>query len=66
MQSLLGNEFRVTRQRGQPVASPFPARVMATVRPSSILRARDAGARLEEMRRFVADLRAARLLLARP
>ena len=40
-QSLLGGGFRVTQHRGAPVPSPFAARVVATVHPSSILRARD-------------------------
>ncbi len=64
-QSLLGSGFRVTQQRGRPVPSAFRARVVATVHPSSILRARDEPTRREEMQRFVADLRAARELLAR-
>jgi uracil-DNA glycosylase family protein len=63
-QSLLGRDFRVTQHRGQPVPSPFAARVVATVHPSSILRARDDETRHREMDAFVADLRAAAALLA--
>jgi uracil-DNA glycosylase family protein len=63
--SLLGNAFRVTQQRGQEVASAFAARVVATVHPSSILRAPDEQSRHAEMHRFIADLRVARDLLAR-
>ena len=64
-QSLLGASFRVTQHRGEPVASPFAARVVATVHPSSILRARDDETRHREMRAFVDDLRAAAALLSR-
>lgn len=39
--ALLGAGFRVTRQRGQFVESPLAPRVLATVHPSSILRAGD-------------------------
>jgi uracil-DNA glycosylase len=56
-QSLLGRQFRVTRQRGVPVESPLAPYVLATVHPSSILRAPDEGARREAMRDFVGDLR---------
>jgi uracil-DNA glycosylase len=57
-QALLGKEFRVTKQRGVPVDSPLAPTVMATVHPSSILRAADEEARRLEMDAFVADLRA--------
>jgi DNA polymerase len=56
-QALLGRTFRVSRQRGVFVPSPLAPRVMATVHPSSILRAPDDEARRAEMERFVADLR---------
>ncbi|HEY3127581.1 MAG TPA: UdgX family uracil-DNA binding protein, partial [Candidatus Limnocylindria bacterium] len=55
-QALLGPAFRVTRQRGTVVSSPLAPRVVATVHPSSILRAPDQS-RDEEMRAFVRDLR---------
>ena len=64
-QSLLGRGFRVTQHRGQPVPSPFAARVVPTVHPSSILRARDDETRTRELRAFVSDLRAAAALVAR-
>jgi DNA polymerase len=54
--ALLGREFRVSRQRGELVDSPLAPRVLATVHPSSILRARDED-RQQELERFVADLR---------
>ena len=64
-QSLLGRQFRVTKQRGVPVESPLAPFVLATVHPSSILRAPDEDARREAMREFVADLReVARLMTA--
>ncbi len=56
-QALLGKDFRVTRQRGEWTTSPLAPRVMATVHPSSILRAPDDEARHTEMARFVADLK---------
>jgi len=37
----LGPAFRLTQHRGELVASPRAPRVVATVHPSSILRARD-------------------------
>ena len=55
-QTLLGNQFRVTRQRGQPVPSPLAPLVMATVHPSSILRAPDEQSRRSEMQQFIEDL----------
>jgi uracil-DNA glycosylase family protein len=56
-QALLGREFRVTQHRGEFVDSPLAPFVMATVHPSSILRAPDDETRHEEMRRFVDDLK---------
>jgi len=55
-QSLLGREFSVTRQRGQLIDSPLARFVMATVHPSSILRAPDDNARHMQMQAFVNDL----------
>ena len=56
-QALLGKAFRVSRQRGEIVVSPLAPVVMATVHPSSILRASDDETRRDEMARFVADLK---------
>lgn len=62
-QSLLGKDFRVTQRHGEFVESPLAPIVMATVHPSSILRAQDDESRHEQMQQFVADLRKiARLL----
>jgi DNA polymerase len=58
-QALLGRSFKVTAHRGVLVPSTLAPRIMATVHPSSILRAPDAEARRAEMQRFVRDLRAA-------
>ena len=58
-QAMLGSAFKVTSQRGVFVASPLAPRVLATVHPSSILRAPDQETRRREMKRFTDDLRAA-------
>jgi DNA polymerase len=58
---LLDPGFKVTESRGRALASPLAPVVMATVHPSSILRAQEN--RREEMARFVADLRALRGLV---
>jgi uracil-DNA glycosylase len=55
-QALLGRKFSVTRQRGKRVISPLAPCVIATVHPSSILRARDADARRVQMQQFVNDI----------
>jgi uracil-DNA glycosylase len=56
-QGIMGTQFRVTQQRGQWVQSNIAPLVLATVHPSSILRAPDDDSRHEEMRKFVADLK---------
>jgi uracil-DNA glycosylase len=61
--ALLGNSFRVTRQRGEPVASALAPHVLATVHPSSLLRAPDPATREAEYARFLADLRVVARLL---
>jgi uracil-DNA glycosylase len=53
-QALLGRQFRVSKQRGEPVESDLAPVVMATVHPSAILRSDDRDA---EMARFVEDLK---------
>jgi DNA polymerase len=62
-QALLGRSFRVTKQRGVPVESDLAPNVLATVHPSSILRAPDEAARREAYAAFVADLQVVRELL---
>jgi len=56
-QALLGKDFRVSQRRGELVSSPLAAKVIATVHPSSILRAPDDDSRRTEMQRFVEDLK---------
>ena len=56
-QALLGRQFRVTKQRGVPIESDLADRVVATVHPSSILRAPDDDARRIAYEEFVDDLR---------
>jgi uracil-DNA glycosylase len=62
-QALLGRSFRVTKQRGVPVESDLAPNVLATVHPSSILRAPDEAARREAYAAFVANLQVVRELL---
>lgn len=62
-QSLLGKDFRVSQQRGQLVESELAPFVMATVHPSSILRAKDAGSRHLQMEAFIDDLKKVAQLL---
>jgi DNA polymerase len=56
-QALFGKNFRVTRDRGRLVPfAPAPC-ALATVHPSSLLRAPDEGTRRREIQRFIEDLR---------
>ncbi len=57
--TLLGAQFRVTRDRGRFVPASLAPHVLATVHPSSILRATDAAHRHVAFEQFVADLRVA-------
>jgi uracil-DNA glycosylase family protein len=54
-QALLGRDFRVSRQRGELVESDLAENVIATVHPSSVLRADDA-TREQEYDALVRDL----------
>jgi uracil-DNA glycosylase len=58
-QSVMGASFRVSRQRGEVMPSPLGVPVLATVHPSSILRATDDASRKAAMASFIADLRVA-------
>jgi uracil-DNA glycosylase family protein len=65
--ALLGPDFRVTRSRGQVLPAAvgrWSGRAVATVHPSSILRATDAEARQTAFAAFVADLEVMASLLA--
>jgi DNA polymerase len=59
-QALLGKQFRVTKERGRVLESDLAPSVLATVHPSSILRADD---REMQMKHFVKDLEFAAELL---
>ena len=63
-QALLGPAFRVTKDRGKVLTSPLAARVVATVHPSSILRA-PPERRAAERAAFVKDLRTIAKLLSK-
>jgi DNA polymerase len=63
-QALLGPRFRVSQERGRFVPAEFAPRVLATVHPSSILRAEDEESRDAAFEQFVADLRVAARALA--
>ena len=55
-QSLMGPTFKVTQHRGKVIPTPLGIPAVATVHPSSILRAPDGAARDEAMAAFIADL----------
>ena len=61
-QALLGRSFRVTKMRGQILRQPDYA-IMATVHPSSILRAPDDETRHRQMELFIRDLKTIASLL---
>jgi uracil-DNA glycosylase len=56
-QAILGANFRVTQNRGRWIDSGLASRVLATVHPSSILRAQDDDSRNTQMQAFIEDLR---------
>lgn len=58
-QAIFGPQFRVTKQRGEVITSSFAKRTVATVHPSSLLRAPDEETRQREYALFVDDLRVA-------
>ena len=65
-QALIGRAFKVTARRGELIPSTLASIVIATVHPSSILRAPDDETRRVEMKRFTDDLRSvARALSSR-
>jgi DNA polymerase len=65
-QTLLGKQFRVTRQRGEFIPSPLAPTVLATIHPSAILRIPDEKARRVALERFVEDLRKVPYALTNP
>jgi uracil-DNA glycosylase len=65
-QSLLGRKFKVTERRGELIAHDLAPFVVATVHPSSILRAPDEDRRHDEMAQFIEDLKKVAAALKRP
>lgn len=65
-QALLGPKFKVSKQRGQFIESTLAPYLMATVHPSSILRAPDDATRHLEKRRFIDDLKKLAHVLPKP
>lgn len=64
-QALLGKNFKVTQRRGEVIRDlELAPAVIATVHPSSILRASDEESRHAEMERFTNDLRQVATLIA--
>jgi DNA polymerase len=63
-QALLGRTFKVSQRHGEWVESNLADYVMATVHPSSILRAPDEEARHAQMESFVNDLRRAAKIIS--
>ena len=58
-QTIFGPSFRVTKERGKVLSSPFAEKVVATVHPSSLLRQPDEESREREYKLFVSDLKVA-------
>ncbi len=58
-QTVFGPQFRVTKERGRVMRSEFADKTVATVHPSSLLRAPDEESRRREYAKFVDDLRIA-------
>jgi uracil-DNA glycosylase len=65
-QALLGKSFRVTVDRGRAIASDLAESVVATVHPSSVLRAPTSTACAEARAGLVADLREVARMLDSP
>jgi DNA polymerase len=62
-QTMLGRQFRLTKERGIPIAYSEGTQIVATIHPSAILRAPEQDARHEEYLKLVADLKKVRTLL---
>ena len=58
-QSVLGPSIKVSKDRGKVMSSPYGVPVLATVHPSSILRATDDDSRDAALAAFIADLKVA-------
>jgi DNA polymerase len=64
-QALLGKDVSVTRIHGETLQSPHAPFAVATVHPSSILRATDAASRQQKMDEFINDLKRVAVLAAK-
>jgi DNA polymerase len=62
-QAILGPKFKVTQNRGEVFESQIAPHVIATVHPSSLLRAPDEEARREGIAAFIEDLKIVRRIL---
>ena len=62
--ALLGQGFKLTERRGEPLDSELADLVVATIHPSAILRARDDASRQAQREAFIADLRVVAELMA--
>ena len=58
-QTLFGREFRITKRRGEIIATDFCARTLATWHPAAILRMPDADRRHQMKQELISDLRQA-------
>ncbi len=58
-QSVLGSQFKLMAQRGQLLSSELAGKVMATIHPSAVIRARDAEGRQAAYEMLVGDLKVA-------
>jgi uracil-DNA glycosylase len=59
-QAILGKDFRVSKRRGEVITgAPYAPLIMATVHPSSILRAPDDESRRAETQAFIRELKIA-------
>src|SRR5262249_46558381 len=56
-QSLMGTQFRITKQRGQPMETEWSPWTMATYHPSALLRSLDLPGSQEMHDAFLADLK---------
>jgi DNA polymerase len=61
--SMLGSSFRLTKERGVPMAYSPETRIVATAHPSAVLRTPESEQRHAEYSKLVADLRKVRAIL---
>jgi DNA polymerase len=62
-QSVFGSTFKLMHQRGRPLPSALAPQVVATIHPSSVLRAPDSEGRRAAFEMLVTDLKVAATLL---